>query len=93
MLGLATIAPMILYAIVGRPVSLLKFAASIEAVHLPVVAGLTLYANYRLLPRELRPSWPMLIGTVLASLFFLAFAAFYLLEQAGLFTGRAQSGG
>ncbi len=42
------------------------------------MTALTLYLNHRLLPADLRPSWPILAATVLAGLFFAAFAVLYL---------------
>jgi hypothetical protein len=77
---LLTVAPVILYLVAGRPVTLLKIAGAIEAAHIPIVAGLTLYANHRTLPRDLRPSTPTFVATVLAALFFAAFAVFYLVR-------------
>ena len=53
----------------GEPVDLLKIAGSIEAVHIPIVAGLGLYMNRRVLPRELRPSPITIWMTVAAGAF------------------------
>ncbi|HEX5541326.1 MAG TPA: Nramp family divalent metal transporter [Micromonospora sp.] len=77
LLGLA-VAPTALYLVVGQPVTLLKAAGAIEAAHIPVVAGLTLYLNHRDLPRRLRPGPVAITGTSIAGLFFVAFTAFYL---------------
>jgi hypothetical protein len=74
---LVTLLPIGLYLIAGKPVALLKVAGAIEAAHIPVVAGLTLYLNHRHLPADLRPSWPVVGMTALAGLFFAAFAVFY----------------
>lgn len=74
---LVTVLPIGLYLVVGKPVTLLKLAGAVEAAHIPVLAGLTLYLNHRLLPRELRASWPVALATGLAALFFLGFAAVY----------------
>jgi hypothetical protein len=76
-LVLVTALPIGLYLVIGQPVGLLKLAGAIEAAHIPVVAGLTLYLNHRFLPPDLRPSWPVVAATALAGLFFAAFAAFY----------------
>lgn len=84
-IGLVTIIPIALYLIVGNPVTLLKLAGAIEAAHIPIVAGLTLYLNQKLLPPDLLPSAPVLIVTILAGLFFTAFAGFYLLQLLGVF--------
>ena len=78
LVGLLTLPPIGLFLIAGQPVALLKIAGGIEAAHIPVVAGLTLWANSRL-PRELRPSWPAFGLASLGGLFFLAFAIGYVL--------------
>jgi hypothetical protein len=75
---LLTVLPIALYLAVGKPVGLLKLAGAIEASHIPIVTGLTLYLNHRLLPAELRPSWPVFGLTALAGLFFATFAIIYL---------------
>ena len=74
---LVTICPIGLYLLTGEPVQLLKIAGAIEAAHIPVVAGLTLFLNHTQLPRALRPSWPVTIVTAAAGLFFAAFAVYY----------------
>ncbi len=66
---------------VGDPVTLLTLAGSIEAVHIPVVAGLTLWLNRQMLPPRLRPGAVATTLTVLAALFFTAFALGYLIQQ------------
>jgi Mn2+/Fe2+ NRAMP family transporter len=73
-----TAAPMALYLAVGKPVGLLKLAGAIEAAHIPVVAGLTLFLNARVLPEELRPSWPSRLAAGFAGAFFAVFAVLYL---------------
>lgn len=75
---LVTILPIALYLVMGEPVGLLKIAGAIEAAHIPVLTGLTLYLNHRVLPPGLRPSWPVFVLTALAGLFFAVFAVFYL---------------
>lgn len=45
-----TVIPIALYLVQGEPVALLKLAGAIEAAHIPVVAGLTLHLNRRVLP-------------------------------------------
>jgi Mn2+/Fe2+ NRAMP family transporter len=74
---LVTILPIGLYLAVGEPVTLLKIAGGIEAAHIPVVTGLTLYLNRTRLPRALRPSWPVTGATAVAGTFFAAFAVYY----------------
>lgn len=70
-----------MFPIFGDPVALLSLAGSIEAVHIPLVAGLTLWLNRRTLPSGLRAGR---IGTglvVAAIVFFTTFAAYYLWQQ------------
>lgn len=81
---LVTIIPIALYLTIGNPVTLLKLAGAIEAAHIPVVAGLTLYLNYKFLPPDLRPSIFSTIFASLAGLFFAAFALFYVLQLTGI---------
>jgi Mn2+/Fe2+ NRAMP family transporter len=76
-LVLVTALPIALYLITGEPVALLKLAGVIEAAHIPVVAVLTLYLTRRDLPPDLRPSWLTAGATLVAALFFAAFAALY----------------
>jgi hypothetical protein len=83
-IGLLMLLPIGLYWVAGHPVRLLKIARAIEAAHIPFVTVLTLWSNSRLLPKALRPAWPIFILTVLAALFFAAFAVLYLLTLAGL---------
>jgi Mn2+/Fe2+ NRAMP family transporter len=81
--GLVTVLPIALYAATGEPVALLKIAGAIEAAHIPVVAGLTLYLNRTALPAALRPSTPVVAATATAGLFFAAFAAYYVVQLMG----------
>jgi len=87
---LATL-PIAVYLFFGRPVGLLQTAGAIEAAHIPVVAGLTLFLNHRLLSRQLRPSKLTFWGTVIAGVFFAAFAVIYLLQLIGIL-GSSSSG-
>jgi hypothetical protein len=82
--GLLAILPIVVYLFFGQPVGLLQTAGAIEAAHIPVVAGLTLFLNYRMLPRKLRPSGFTFWGTVIAGLFFAVFAVIYLLQLVGV---------
>ena len=75
---LVTVLPIALYGVMGEPVQLLKIAGAIEAAHIPIVAGMTLYLNRTRLPAALQPSWPITVVTSAAALFFAAFAAHYL---------------
>ena len=76
--------PIAIYLIFGEPVSLLQMAGGIEAAHIPIVTGLTLYVNHRMLPKELRPSKFIWGGTVIAGIFFACFAVIYLLQLTGI---------
>lgn len=78
LIGWVTLFPIVLFFFVGKPVGLLKLAGGIEAAHIPIVAGLTLYLNRRRLPPELQPSRPAFLATTLAALFFAGFALVYL---------------
>ncbi len=64
---LVGIAPVIFYTINRQPVGLLQLAGAIEAVHIPVIVGLTLYMNYTFLPNKLKPSAVSLGMVLLAS--------------------------
>ncbi|GAB4232314.1 MAG: Nramp family divalent metal transporter [Elainellaceae cyanobacterium] len=81
---LLAILPIAVYLFFGQPVALLQMAGGIEAAHIPIVTGLTLYLNHRMLPKELRPSKLIFAGTVIAGLFFAAFAIVYLLQLLGV---------
>ncbi|MDY7091085.1 MAG: Nramp family divalent metal transporter, partial [Actinomycetota bacterium] len=52
--GWLAVLPFTVFLIFGDPVALLTVAGSIEAVHIPLVAGLTLWLNRRSLPPALR---------------------------------------
>ncbi|MFZ5892811.1 MAG: Nramp family divalent metal transporter [Myxococcota bacterium] len=75
---LVTALPILIFVLVGNPVSLLKVAGSIEAIHIPVIAVLALLVNRRL-PRGLAPSRFATVATSLGALFFAMFAVLYLL--------------
>jgi Mn2+/Fe2+ NRAMP family transporter len=77
---LVTMAPIILYLVMGNPVELLKIAGAIEACHIPIVVAVVLYLNHKSLPEELRPSTITFIFTAVAGLFFAGFAAVYLMQ-------------
>lgn len=74
----------VVYLFVGEPVGLLQIAGAIEAAHIPVVIGLTLFLNHQFLPKELRPSKVTFSAAVMAGLFFAAFAVLYLLQLTGV---------
>lgn len=77
---LLTVIPIVLFLMVGQPVTLLKAAGIIEAAHIPVVAWLTLYLNRRSLPPGLAPSLPTFLATALSGLFFAAFTLIYIAD-------------
>jgi Mn2+/Fe2+ NRAMP family transporter len=79
--------PIGVYLFFGRPIGLLQTAGAIEAAHIPVVAGLTLFLNRRMLSRQLRPSGLTFWGTVIAGAFFAIFAIIYLLQLVGVLGG------
>ncbi|WBB98039.1 MULTISPECIES: Nramp family divalent metal transporter [unclassified Solwaraspora] len=77
---LATL-PYAVFLIFGNPVALLTLAGSIEAVHIPLVAGLVLWLNRRTMPRALRAGWAATALVVAAVVFFTWFALYYLWQQ------------
>ena len=79
---LVTVIPIGLYLVMGEPVGLLKIAGAIEACHIPFLAALILYLNHNELPPELKAGRFTTIMTVVAGLFFVAFAVVYLLQIA-----------
>lgn len=83
-IGICGIAPILLYLIMGEPVSLLKIAGAIEAAHIPFVVVLTMKLNLQKLPKELKPSAFTVIMTTLAGLFFAGFSIIYLLDLFGI---------
>jgi Mn2+/Fe2+ NRAMP family transporter len=72
--------PLGVFLLVGEPVGLLQVAGVIEAIHIPIIAALTLYMNAKTLPRELRPSTIAILVNIVACLFFIGFAILYLLN-------------
>jgi Mn2+/Fe2+ NRAMP family transporter len=81
---LVTVLPIVMYLLVGEPVQLLKIGGAIEVFDIPVLVGLVIYLNYKTLPMSLRPSKFALGMTVVAGLFFSAFAAIYILQLVGV---------
>ena len=75
-----TLIPIVFFLVFGEPVALLKLSGAIEAAHIPIVTGLTLYLNRRAVPKPLRASTMTEYVTAAAGVFFAAFAAFYLLQ-------------
>lgn len=83
--------PIAVYLFFGKPVGLLQTAGAIEAAHIPIVTGLTLFLNHRILSEKLRPTPVTFWGTVIAGLFFAAFAVIYLLQLTGILRGSGSS--
>ncbi|WP_026736284.1 Nramp family divalent metal transporter [Fischerella sp. PCC 9605] len=81
---LLAVLPIAVYLFFGQPVGLLQTAGAIEAAHIPIVTGLTLFLNHRMLPKELRPSKIIFGGTAIAGIFFAVFAVIYLLQLIGV---------
>jgi hypothetical protein len=77
------IVPIAVFLWIGEPVPLLQFAGITEAVHIPIVTGLVLYLNQRVLPTGLRASAPVFWITVAAGVFFLWFAGFFAAQELG----------
>lgn len=77
---LATL-PYAVFLIFGDPVALLTLAGSIEAVHIPLVAGLVLWLNRRTMPSALRAGRVATALVVAAVVFFTWFALYYLWQQ------------
>jgi Mn2+/Fe2+ NRAMP family transporter len=73
--------PMGVYVIAGEPVGLLQMAGIIEVIHIPVIAGLTLWINIRQLHKHLRPSKLAIVLNVTACLFFVVFAGLFLWQM------------
>ncbi|MEA5602355.1 Nramp family divalent metal transporter [Nostoc sp. UHCC 0252] len=84
--------PIAVYLFFGEPVALLQTAGGIEAAHIPIVTGLTLYLNHRMLPKELQPSKIIFGGTAIAGIFFGVFAIIYLLQLLGIIGSSGASG-
>jgi hypothetical protein len=89
---LLALLPIGIYLFFGEPVGLLQTAGGIEAAHIPIVAGLTLYLNHRMLPQELQPSKFIFGGTAIAGIFFAVFAVIYLLQLLGFISSTGSSG-
>ena len=79
---MVTLLPIGLYFVMGEPVGLLKIAGAIEACHIPFLVCLILYLNHTELPAGLRAGWFTFTMTIVAGLFFAAFAVVYLLQIA-----------
>lgn len=61
-----------------EPVIFLILSGTIEAIHIPFVTLSVLYINAKILPEGLRPSPLMIILTLVAALFYIFFAFYYI---------------
>lgn len=75
--------PMAVYLFAGEPIVLLQAAGIIEAIHIPIIAGLTLYINIKTLPVGLKPSKISVTINIIACLFFMGFAGLYVIQLIG----------
>ena len=75
---LLALIPIAVFLIWGEPVAILKLAGTIEAIHIPIVAALTLYLNRRRLPKDLQASTAVMAVVALSSLAFAVFAGYYI---------------
>ncbi len=80
LLGLMGVIPAILFWLIPEPMSLLRLAGIIEAVHIPLIVGSILHLNHNHLPDDLKPSKTITALMLTAGLFFLSFAAYYLFD-------------
>jgi hypothetical protein len=85
--GLMGAIPIVLFVIRPEPLVFLIMAGIVEAIHIPVVAFATLYLNRRTLPREFRPSKPVMVLVAAAGVFFAAFALYYIYLEAAALLG------
>ncbi|HDR73891.1 MAG TPA: hypothetical protein ENN85_08295 [Methanoculleus sp.] len=81
LLGLMGVLPLIFILIRPEPVTYLAIAGIIEAIHIPVVAFVTLYLNLRTLPAPFRPSLPVTVLTFAVGVFFAAFSIYYIATE------------
>lgn len=80
---LLTVIPLIVFIFAGEPIGLLQVAGIIEAIHIPIIAGLTLYMNASSLPKPLRPGTGTIVVNIAACVFFISFATLYLIQLFG----------
>lgn len=92
-LGVGMAAPMLLAWLVPRPVEVLSAGGIIAGAHTPLIVFVTLYLNRKRLPRDVRPGVFLTSSMVLAGVFFMAFAALYFLDLAGIrFSNAGEAG-
>lgn len=72
-----TVAPIALFLSLRDPVRILSLGGIVSAAHLPVVVVLTLWLNWRRLPRELGPGPAGIAAMIVVALFYGFFASFY----------------
>ncbi|MGB3802246.1 MAG: Nramp family divalent metal transporter, partial [Lewinella sp.] len=83
---LLTLGPIGVFLWLGEPVLLVQIAGIVEAVHIPFIIALTLYLNRTRLPKPLQPNAVSVAGSALAGLFFVGFAALFILQKVGWVT-------
>jgi hypothetical protein len=75
--------PAVLFWVISEPMKLLGLAGIIEAIHIPLVIAGTLYLNHKYLPDSLKPSRAITVLMVVAGLFFVGFAGFFVFDLIG----------
>jgi hypothetical protein len=83
LLGLMGVIPAVLFWVISEPMKLLGLAGIIEAIHIPLVIAGTLYLNHKYLPDSLKPSRAITVLMVVAGLFFVGFAGFFVFDLIG----------
>ncbi|GAB3536970.1 hypothetical protein GCM10027443_28690 [Pontibacter brevis] len=72
--------PILLLFIVQDPVDILSIGGAVAAAHTPVVVFLTMYLNYKKLPKRLSPGIFATIIMTISGFFYLGFAVFYFFQ-------------
>ncbi|RDV12994.1 divalent metal cation transporter [Pontibacter diazotrophicus] len=72
--------PILLLFIVQDPVDILSIGGAVAAAHTPIVVFLTMYLNYKKLPKQLSPGIFATVVMTLSGLFYLGFALFYFIQ-------------
>lgn len=74
------IIPIVIVLTFSDPVKVMSASGIIAALHTPFIALTALYVNRTRLPDALKPGWPATMCMALAGLFYLGFAAIYLVD-------------
>jgi len=77
-IGLMGLVPTFFVLVKPEPLIFLVLSGTIEAIHIPFVTMAILYVNVKTLPDGLKPSPLMIILTLLAALFYIFFAFYYI---------------